>query len=102
MSNRPLTLEQVQYIIKDRMGLDIDLHPVPDMVFSNQADYQSDLLNNYPYLYNARYYSRTMFEKVDVFLTFDNEVQKYNSGLFRCDGRHYIVLLEDEPFPEGS
>ena len=96
----PLTKKQIESIIKKRMGIEIELIPIPDMIFSNQADYQSDLLNTYPYLYNARYYARTMLGTVDVYLTFDNEVRTYDSGLFRCDGRHYIVLLNNESFPE--
>jgi hypothetical protein len=94
----PLTKEGIEKIIKDRMSIEVELHPVPEKVFGNMADYYTEPLNNYPYLHNARYYARTMFGKVDVYLTFENEIHadNYDGGFYRCKGKHYIVLLKDE------
>lgn len=97
MSN-PLTKEQIEAIIKDRLSIDVTLHPVPDMVFRNRADYYTKPLNDYPYLHNARYYARTSFGYVDVYLTFDNEIHadNYDGGFYTCHGKHYVVLLKEE------
>jgi hypothetical protein len=98
-ASTPLTIEQVERIIKDRMGIDVTMYQVPDRLFSNVADYQSDLLNNYPYLHNARYYAVTMWGEVDVYLVFDNEIRSSGYGGYFKDGwDHRIVILKNEKY----
>lgn len=94
----PLTIEQVEHIIKDRMGIDVKMYQVPGELYGNMAEYQSDLLNTYPYLHEARYYAVTRFEEVNVYLIFKNEIHsnEHTSGYYRDHAGHRIVILEGE------
>lgn len=98
-SMTPLTIEQVETIIKNRMGANVKMYQVPDRLYSNLAEYQSDLLNNYPYLHNARYYAITRYREVSVYLIFDNEISSNDrGGYYRDDHNHRVVILKDEKF----
>jgi hypothetical protein len=95
MNETTLTKEEIEEIIKVKLGKTVYLKPVPGKVFDGRAEYYSV---PYPSLYDARYYARTMFGTVDVYLTFENEIHadNYDGGFYRCGGHHYIVLLKNE------
>jgi hypothetical protein len=100
-SMTPLTIEQVEHIIKDRMGIDVKMYQVPGELYGNMAEYQSDLLNTYPYLYEARYYAVTRFEEVNVYLVFKNEIfSDFYGGYYDDTHSHRVVILKGEKVNE--
>lgn len=89
-----LSKKEIEKIIKDKLGIIVNLQPVDGRIFGNVADYQVPL----PLwrLSDCKIYARTHFDEVDIYLTFDNKIHSdnYDGGFYACDGKHYVVLLE--------